>query len=273
MFDFLHFNETKLLHLLCAFLLLIGGYWVASWVSGRAAKVIEKILSKHEAAIFQRLIFYGALLLFLIAALQELGFKLGVLLGAAGVFTIGIGFAAQTSVANLISGLFLWFEHPFKIGDTVIVKGFTGVVESIDLLSTRLRTVDNTLVRIPNENIMQVEIVNLSYFSKRRVDLILGVASDVDFETLKTVLLNVARNNAFSVSDPEPKVIISDFGASTLNIKFSVWGTTIHYSDLKNTLQEEIKVAFKKANIDMPFPQMTIHSAKEEKLDTASNSA
>lgn len=253
-------TEVKLLQVVFAASIFFCGYWFSKWIGARAAKIIEKMMSKHEALICQRFIFYGAMLLFIIAGLQQLGFKLGVLLGAAGVFTVGMGFAAQTSLANLISGIFLLIERPFKIGDTITAKGFTGVVESIDLLSTRLCTSDNTLVRIPNQNIMQVEIVNLSYFLQRRVDLVLGVEYGVSFEKVQTVLLEVARRNALALQDPEPKVSISDFGASAINVTFSVWGLTINHGKLKDSLQEEVKMAFEKEGINMPFPQMTIHA-------------
>lgn len=275
-FNFLSFTELKLLHFLFAGLILFCGYWLARWTGARVAKLVEKMMSKHESILCQRFIFYGSMLLFVIAALQQLGFKLGVLLGAAGVFTVGMGFAAQTSLANLISGIFLLMERPFKIGDTISAKGFTGVVESIDLISTRLSTVDNTLVRIPNENIMQVEIINLSYFPQRRVDLILGIAYGTSFDKVQTVLLQLAQENVLALQDPEPKVSINNFGPSTIDIKFSVWGLTINYLNLKNSLQEAIKVAFEKEKIDMPFPQMTIHSVvrkNDEKLDTSTNSA
>lgn len=257
MFDF---NELKLLHLVFALLIMTLGYWIAKWISMRIAHIVEKYMSKHEGMICRRLTFYASMLLFLIAALQQLGFKLGVLLGAAGIFTVGIGFAAQTSLANLISGIFLLIERPFKVGDKIIAKGFTGVVDSIDLLSTRLCTIENTLVRIPNENIMQAEIINLSYFPKRVVNIIIGVAYGTDMTKVREVFLQVANDEALALMDPLPTIAITEFGASTINITLSVWGVTANYTDLKNALQEDIKIAFEKARIEMPFPQMTIHT-------------
>ncbi len=256
-------EELKLLHIVFAAVIFFLGYWFAKLLSKQAAKVVSKHMSKHEGIVCQRLIFYSLMLLFLIAALQQLGFKLGVLLGAAGVFTVGVGFAAQTSLANLISGIFLLIERPFKMGDTITAKGFTGVVESIDLLSTRLCTVDNTLVRIPNENIMQAEIINLSYFPKRRVDLMIGVAYGTNIEKVREILLDVAEKNELAEDEPPPKVIISNFGDSSIDITCMVWGLTIHYTDLRNSLQDGIKNAFEKEGIEMPFPQVVMHSIKE----------
>jgi small-conductance mechanosensitive channel len=269
MLDFFNLGEVRLLHIVFAIAILVCGYWIAKLTSVRVGIVIEKMLSKHQAMLVRRLMFYGAMLLFLVAALQQLGFKLGVLLGAAGVFTVGIGFAAQTSLANLISGLFLLIERPFKIGDTIIAKGFTGVVESIDLLSTRLCTSENTLVRIPNENVMQAEIVNLSYFPNRSVTLSIGLEYGTNFGKVRTVLLEVAKENSLALSEPKPTVTVADFGASAINIQFSVWGLTSNYSNLKSSLQEAIQTTFEKESISMAFPQMVVRSAPDEKLDTS----
>ena len=93
--------------------------------------------------------FYLILCLFLVSALVELGFSLGVLVGTAGILTVAIGFASQTSMSNLISGLFLIGEQSFAVGDIIKIDQITGVVLSIDLLSTKLRTFDNTYVRLP----------------------------------------------------------------------------------------------------------------------------
>lgn len=261
LFSPLHREEAA--HIIFAIFILIGGYWISKWCGKHVSKLAHKHMSKHEGVVFQRLVFYGGMLIFIIAALQQLGFKLGVLLGAAGVFTVGVGFAAQTSLANLISGLFLLIERPFKIGDTIIAKGFTGVVESIDLLSTRLCTLENTLVRIPNENIMQGEIVNLSYFRKRRVDVAFGVAYGTDLEKTRQVLFQVAKENHMVLHEPAPVMTIAEFGSSSIDVIFKVWGMTPHHDELHYALQEAVKIAFEKNGIEMPFPQMTIHSATD----------
>lgn len=286
----LDFNVQKLLPILFALMIMFLGYWIAKGISSRVALIVKKHMSKHESVICQRLIFYGLMLIFLIAALQQLGFKLGVLLGAAGVFTVGVGFAAQTSLANLISGLFLLMERPFKIGDTITAKGYTGVVDSIDLLSTRLCTSDGTLVRIPNENIMQAEIINLSYFPKRRIDIPMSVDYKTDIDKAKAVLFKLVKDEPLALPEPPPQLVISTFGSSAINLIFEVWVTPANYSNVKNDLQNAIKVAFYREEINMSFPQVMLHSVtersrkKEEKtlkktlkspktLDTDPNSA
>jgi small conductance mechanosensitive channel len=193
---------------------------------------------------------------FFITSLQHIGFQLSVLLGAAGVFTVAIGFASQTAGSNLISGIFLLFEQPFKVGDTVDIKGNIGVVDSIDLLSTKLKTSDNKLVRIPNEVMIKSEMINLSYFSTRRVDIIVAVSYATDINQVKSILLDVAANCALVLKDPEPSVSIINFINSAIEIKFMVWVYTSEVSAARNNLQEMIKKQFDLSGIVSPAPQM-----------------
>src|SRR5690606_3033117 len=124
-----------------------------------------------------------------------LGFSLSVLLGAAGVLSVALGFASQTSASNLISGLFLIGEQPFQLGDTIKVGNTTGEVLSIDLLSVKLRTFDNLYVRIPNESLIKSEMTNLTRFPIRRFDLLIGVAYKENISQVRQIMQNVADNN------------------------------------------------------------------------------
>ncbi|MFT6270035.1 MAG: small-conductance mechanosensitive channel [Alphaproteobacteria bacterium] len=124
--------------------------------------------------------------------MKELGFDLSVVLGAAGIFSVAIGFASQTSASNLISGLFLMMERPFSVGDIIRVESTTGEVISIDLLSVKIRTFDNLFVRIPNESRIKTQVTTLTRFPIRRADLQIGIAYKEDIERVKEILNNVA---------------------------------------------------------------------------------
>ena len=133
--------------------------------------------------------------LFIFTALKQLGFDLGILLGAAGILSVAIGFASQTSAANIISGLFVVGERSVSVGDVIQVSTFTGEVLSIDWLSIKLRTFDNLYVRIPNEAFIKSEVTNLSKFPVRRVDLQVSIALREDIGHARSVLLQVAEDN------------------------------------------------------------------------------
>jgi small-conductance mechanosensitive channel len=194
------------------------------------------------------------LALFVASAIEQLGFHISALLGAAGILTVAIGIASQTSMSNVVSGLFMIGEKPFEVGHQIKIADVQGEVLAIDLLSVRIRTQDNTMVRIPNELLIKSSIINLSYYPIRRADLKIGVSYSADLEKVKEVLFDVATKNPLSLTDPKPLFQILEFGDSSINIQFSVWSSRPHFVELKNTVQAEIKKAFDKQGIEMPYP-------------------
>ncbi len=162
-----------------ASLLLVVGLVLIRFVRALMERSLSTRLAQQQLTLARRAVTYTLFLLFLASALRELGFNFGVLLGAAGILTLAIGFASQTSVSNIISGLFIILERSIEVGDVIKVGSTTGEVIAIDLLSTKLRTFDNLLVRIPNETMIKAEITTLTRFPIRRLDLRIGVAYKV----------------------------------------------------------------------------------------------
>jgi small-conductance mechanosensitive channel len=213
--------------------------------------------------ILRRVTFYGVAGLFAASALMELGFDLGVLLGAAGILTVALGFASQTSASNVISGLFLLGERPFAVGDVIRVNGTTGEVLSVDLLSVKLRTFDNLFVRIPNETMIKSEVTNLRRFPIRRVDLMVGVAYKEDLRKVRDVLMEVADRNPVCLEEPAPIIIFQGYGDSSINHQFSVWAATENFLELRNSIPLDIKEAFDEHGIEIPFPHRTLYTGAE----------
>ena len=217
----------------------------------------------QRAMIIRRGVFYGIAGLFTASALMELGFDLSVLLGAAGILTVAVGFASQTSASNVISGLFLLGERPFAVGDIIRVNGTTGEVLSVDLLSVKLRTFDNLFVRIPNETMIKSEVTNLRRFPIRRIDLQVGVAYKEDLRAVREVLMEVAERNPLCLEEPAPIIIFRGYGDSSINHQFSVWAKTEHFLELRNSIPVEIKEAFDEHGIEIPFPHRTLYTGSE----------
>ena len=186
-------ETTFLFTAIRAILLIILGYIVGRITSAAIARLLQNEMSSHGIQLLKRAVFYGIFGLLIISALKEFGFDLSVVLGAAGILTIAIGFASQTSASNLISGLFLMIERPFSITDVIRVGSTTGEVISIDLLSVKLRTYDNLFVRIPNETMIKSEVTTITKFPIRRADLLVGVAYKENIEKVKELLAEVAR--------------------------------------------------------------------------------
>ncbi len=254
------FISEKMWSVTRAIVLVVVGVILAKLVSSILSKIVGKKLDSHRAMLLRRGSYYLILILFLISALHELGFNLSVLLGAAGILTVAVGFASQTSASNLISGLFLVAERPFTVGDNIRVGNTTGEVLSIDLLSVKLRTYDNLFVRIPNESLIKSEVTTLTRFPIRRIDVLVGVAYKEDLKKVRAVLDEIADKNPLCLEEPKPLYIFQGFGESSLDIQYSVWAKRENYIALKNDIYEEIKNAFDEHNIEIPFPHRTIYT-------------
>jgi small-conductance mechanosensitive channel len=239
---------------------IVAGLVLARLAAAAVAKGMGPRIGAQNAMIARRFVYWGLFALVFATALHQLGFQLGVLLGAAGVLTVAVGFASQTSASNLISGVFLIAERPFVVGDILRLGDLTGEVLSIDALSVKIRTFDNLYVRVPNEELIRTRIWNLTRFPLRRVDVKVGVAYREDLDHVRRVLFGVADRNPLSLEDPAPLFIFTGFGESSLDLQFSVWGARENFLALKNSIQEEIKRAFDEEGIEIPFPHRTIYA-------------
>ena len=254
------FTSERVLGIGRAVLILVVGVLVARVASRTAERGMRRHVSVQEAMLVRRLSYYVLLGLVVTSALHQLGFKLGVLLGAAGVISVALGFASQTSVSNLISGLFLIVERSFVVGDLLEVNGRVGSVISIDLLSVKLRTFDNLMMRVPNEEMIKTTVVNLTRFPIRRLDLQIGVAYKEDTERVRKILFDVADRNPICLDEPSPLFIYKGYGDSALELQFSVWAKRENFLLLRNTMQEEIKMAFDEQGVEIPFPHRTLYT-------------
>ena len=250
----------QLLNLTRAILMLAAGVLMASLLGRGVSRLTRERLPAQQSVLARRLVYYLTLALFLVASLHQLGFQLSVLLGAAGVLSVAVGFASQTSASNLVSGLFLIFEQPFQIGDVIQVGGTTGEVLSVDLLSVKLRTFDNIFVRLPNESLIKSEVRTLSRFPIRRADIQVGVDYASDLAEVRAALLEVAHRNPLCLDEPAPLIIFQGFADSSMNLQFSVWATREKYLELKTGIQEQIKTAFDERGIEIPFPHRTLYA-------------
>ncbi len=208
-------------------------------------------LTDQSRLLLSRIVFYSGIVIILVSVLDQLGVKLSALFGAAGIVGVAVGIASQTSLGNIISGFFLVAERTFQVGDVVTVGAKTGVVHSIDLLSIKLLTFDNLLVRIPNQFIIANELTNVTRYPVRRMDFSFPVSYSSDLKRVREVLLDVARSVPEVLEEPEPLLIFDSFGSSGINILFGVWFHRHSYVEVKNTVLSEIKARFDAAGIEI----------------------
>jgi len=223
-------------------------------------RLVRDKLSAQSEQLIIKTVYYVSILILTVSVLNEFGFKLSALLGAAGVFGVAIGFASQTSVSNIISGIFLISEKPFVIGDVVQVGPTIGTISSIDLLSIKINTPDNRFVRVPNETMIKTEVINITRFPVRRVNLDISVSYNDDLKQVLEILMDIAQNSQIALKDMEPLTSIQRFGASGIDILYGVWGNTSDYFALQNELIISIKERFDAAGIEIPYPHLSLYS-------------
>jgi len=238
-----------------AIVTVVIGFLLAQLCARLVGRLAKHRLDRHRGILIRRLVFYSLFALALLFELRQVSHDISnIFLGAAGILTVAVGFASQTSASNLISGLFLIGEKSFAIGDTVNVGDTTGEVLSIDWLSVKLRTFDNLLVRLPNETLVKSQIINLSRFPIRRIDLKIGVGEKEDLSKVRAVLISVADSNPDVLIEPRPEVRFSEFGDSSFNLLFCIWTRRENYVVTRNALAEGIIQAFRQHDIELPYP-------------------
>lgn len=246
------------------FILIIGSGSI-HLVSFLIKRSLRKQLSRQSMMLVIRTILYTGYTGLVLIVVREMNYDLTALFGAAGVVGIVIGVASQTSIGNIISGLFLVSEKSFELGDVVRVGDKTGTVYSIDLLSIKVKTFDNLLIRIPNQTVISTELVNITKFPIRRLDFQIGVAYKEDLKKVRTVLENVVRNNPLCLEEPDPVIIFQAFGSSSIDIILGVWFEKTNYLKVKNSVFLEIKEAFDREGIEIPFPHVSVYAGEISK--------
>jgi small-conductance mechanosensitive channel len=192
--------------------------------------------------------------LVLLSVLHELGFNLNAWLGAAGVAGIAIGFAAQTSLSNIISGAFLVWERPFRPGDLIEIDTVTGHVHAVDLLATYVRTPDNRLVRIPNEALVKTRVTNVTRFPLRRLDLAVSVAPGEDAERVTRALLDAAADHPACLDDPAPSAVLHSVGPASMDFVLSAWFVQRDAPAARDVLLRNVRSRLEREGIVRPAP-------------------
>jgi small-conductance mechanosensitive channel len=223
-------------------------------------RAMKKRFSEQSIMIVRKLIAYSVAFIILILVLKQLNVKLAAILGAAGIAGIAIGFAAQTSLSNIISGVFLISEKAISVGDVIKVDAISGIVLSVDLLSVKIRTFDNQFIRVPNEKLINTEVTNITKYPIRRLNIDLSVAYKEEVSRVRELLLDITRHNPYCLDNPEPLFLIKEFGDHGVELLLGVWFVKTDYIAVKNTMMQEIKECFDSQGIEIPFPHVSLYA-------------
>ncbi|HKL33196.1 MAG TPA: mechanosensitive ion channel family protein [Tangfeifania sp.] len=260
-----YFNAATFERLLSIVILAVAGLIILYTIAFIVRKILPEKWSKQRKMIINRAVLYTGFVVLFFIIVAELKIDLTAVFGAAGVIGIVVGIASQTSIGNIVSGFFLVSEKSFEIGDVVRLGDKSGTVYSIDLLSIKIKTFDNVLIRVPNQTVISTELINITRFAVRRMDFNLSVAYKEDLEKVKKILQEVVRNNPLCLEEPDPVIIFQNFGNSGIEILLGVWFEKTNFLKVKNSVFQEIKAAFDKEGIEIPFPHVTLYTGAETK--------
>lgn len=253
---------------LLALILFFVGSKIIKWIRKVVRKSFER--TNADAGVSQfvdSMLKFGlyALLLFIIAT------KFGVesssvaaLIASAGV---AIGLAVQGSLSNFAGGVLILLLKPFAVGDYIIVtqEGIEGTVKEIQIFYTKLATVDNQTVVVPNSILTNNSLTNVTARPERKLDLKVGISYDADLKKAKSLIEDMLLHDESIIQDEEIRVFVDSLGDSAVMIGLRAWVKTEEYWATRWRLMEEIKLTFDAEGIDIPYNQLTVHVREEGK--------
>ena len=249
-----------------AFIILIVGFIIGSWVSGRIESIGRR--NRHlDETLFNflgnivRYIIIGFAFLFVLNTFGVQTTSVVAVIGAAG---LAIGLALQGTLSNVAAGVMIIFFRPIKLGDFVEINGRSGTVKAINLNFIELASVGNFQIIIPNSEVWGNTIVNYSVYPQRRAEWTFGVGYGANLAQAERVILDTIMADPRSLKDPEPFIQVNNLNASSVDFLVRVWCARTDYFQYQADMTRKVKEALDAAGIDIPFPNRTVHIVKDE---------
>lgn len=248
------------LQILGSLAILIIGRIVARWLTNVSRRLFTRAnVDQTLTSFFSNILYYLLLALIIVAALNNLGIPTTSIVAILGAATLAVGLALQDSLGNLAAGVVLIFLRPYRLGDYVEISGEQGFVTEIQLFHTMLTTRDNKNVLVPNNDVLDNNIVNYSKTELIRLDLIYGIGYGDDVLKAKRVLMEIAQEEELIAKEPAPQVVVWELGDSSVNFSIRAYVKVRDEPAAKFSVTEKVKLRFDEAGIEIPFPQRDVH--------------
>ncbi len=248
------------------FIVIVIVFYLLSIVAGKAARKAAS-RSKNFSSLLSEFLVMSArrLVLFVgfFVGLSALEINIGPVLAIIGAAGFVIAFALQNSLSNFASGILMLLYRPFDTGDTINVAGTLGKVESMNLLSTQLRTPDNQLVIVPNNSVWGGVITNITGISRRRVDMVFGIGYNDDIDKTQKILEEIVNEHQLILKEPAAIVKLHELADSSVNFICRPWVKPEDYWNVYWDITREVKRRFDAEDVSIPFPQRDVHIYQE----------
>jgi len=238
-------------------------FFVGKKIINILRRIVKKSLTKTNADVgvvqFLDSVVKGILYFILIVIIVgRFGVHASSLMAIVGSAGLALGLALQGSLSNFAGGVLILLLKPFKVGDYIIASE-EGTVQQIQIFYTKLVTVDNKLIYLPNGALANSNITNVTAEAIRRVDMNVGIAYSADLKLAKQILTQIAETYPKRIEDKEISVFVNELGASEVNLGLRIWVKTDDYWDAKWAITEEVKLSFDENGIEIPFNQLDVH--------------
>jgi small-conductance mechanosensitive channel len=240
--------------------LFVVGVFMLRIVVRMLIRAVGRGLREQSQLLLRKSLMYVGAGIIFVMVLNAAGVSVGALLGAAGVVGIAVGIASQASLSNIISGLFLVSERFFEIGDIVRVGTETGVIASIDLLSIKIKTFNNLIIRIPNQQLIEQNIVNITRFPIRRIDYRIIVSFDAPIGRAIDALREAATSSPLALDEPTPLVLFQGFVENGVEFLLGVWTEKGSFVAVRNDVAERIQQVLRERGVQIRSRAVSILS-------------
>ncbi|MEX2478969.1 MAG: mechanosensitive ion channel domain-containing protein [Gracilimonas sp.] len=263
--DLMNFVTTFGPKLLAAIATLVIGLWIVKFVVKGVTKALNRSsVDDALVAFLKSLVSILLKVMVYITALSMLGIQMTSFIAVLGAAGLAVGLALQGSLSNFAGGVLILFFKPFKAGDFIERGSESGTVERIDILYTVLQTPNNQEIVIPNGQLANAAVTNYSAKETRRAVFPVGIGYTSDVKKAREVILRVLKEDERILEDPEPIVVLTNLGDSSLDLSARAWTTTENYWGFFWDNLEKIKEELDKEGIEIPFPQRDVHLIKED---------
>jgi len=252
------FGSVTWLNLIFAGLIFFAALLTSKLVNIQLRRALKDKMGKENLEILSKIISYGIMLIAIIWILPTIGMEPSGLMVAGGIVALAVGFASQSIIGNLISGLFLMGERPVKIGDLVEISDILGYVEDIHIISTSIRTLDGNSVRIPNETVFTSSITNYTSNPVRRFEYTVGISYADDADKAMAIIKGLIKDHPLALVNPAPQVYVENLGDNSVDIMVRIWSPSTKWFGVKMELLWKMKTALEAAGIEIPFPQRVV---------------
>ena len=252
--------------LIWTLIILSIGFKISKYLVKWTKKFLERSsIDDSVASFMMSIVRIGSKVIVIMMAVTTLGIETSSILAVLASAGVAVGLALQGSLSNICSGLLILLVRPFKVGDVIKedTHGNEGTVVAVDLIYTRIKTVDNKVIVIPNSVITSSSLTNVTGQSERRLEIRFGIGYQDDIKLAKAIIERIAAEHAKTIDQNPIQVYVDELADSCIYIGMRVWVPTDDYYPIRWDILERVKIEFDKAGINIPYNQLDVHLVKD----------